>query len=251
MSLETNRDLEVREANRRFYDAVADVYEEVDGRRTDTVLAWLAGTLEALSRKTEAKVLLDFGCGSGVVMGCGKRFFDRTYGVDISPEILKVAQESGSGVFCGEGTAIPLKDNSVDVIVCFAVLHHIFDHRPLAREFYRVLKRDGILYTDHDMDSAFNDRFAPLLKIYRFVFDARRRYAKARGEITKELYDLTEVHSEGIDSDATVAALKDAVFRDITRRYHWFGLSGLFNRIMKKKLFKKGLAPLVSITVVK
>ena len=169
----------VREANRRFYDIAADVYEEVDGRRTPEVLDWLRDTLLGLKGEAGGEVLLDFGCGSGVVVGCARGIFASPIGMDISPGICKVAKEKSPLVLCGEGEAIPLKDGSVDIVVCFAVLHHILDHGPLIKEIHRVLKKGGILYTDHDMDSAFSNRFRWPLKLYRALFDASKRFAEA------------------------------------------------------------------------
>jgi ubiquinone/menaquinone biosynthesis C-methylase UbiE len=247
MTSDNGLDSRVREANRRFYDIVADVYEEVDGRRTGEVLAWLGGTLKDLSEETSGSVLLDFGCGNGVVMECGHQHFRHTYGIDLSLEILKAGKGRHGSVMCGEASAIPIKDNSVDVVVCFAVLHHILNHTPLVKELYRVLKKGGILYTDHDMDSSFNDRFRLPLRLYRYVFDAGRRYMKAKREVTKEMYRLSEIHADGIDSTAIMERLKEEGFKDVVLRYHWFGLSGLFNRIMRKRGFSRGLAPLVSI----
>jgi ubiquinone/menaquinone biosynthesis C-methylase UbiE len=240
-------DSRVKRANRRFYDIVADVYEELDGRRTEEVLAWLRSSLKELSATTSGEVLLDIGCGSGVVMDCGSQYFRHTYGMDISPEILKVAKGRSSSVFCGEASAIPLKDNSVDVVVCFSVLHHIFDHRPLIREVFRVLKKRGVLYTDHDMDRSFFERFRLPLKVYRYVFDSCKRYMRAKKEITEEMYRLSEVHSEGIDSDTILDQLKGEGFKEITRHYHWFGLSSVLNRMMNHRRFKSGFAPLVSV----
>lgn len=237
----------IKEANRRFYDIVAPVYEEIDGRRTDEVIAWLSENLKGLSKETSGEVLLDFGCGSGVVSDCGRRYFKRTYGIDISPEILKIASEKADGVICGEANGIPLKDNSVDVIVCFAVLHHLFDHKSLLKEVYRVLKKGGILYTDHDMDKFFYDRFRLPLKVYRSIFNAGRRYMKARSEITEEMYRLSEIHSDGIDSNSILSILKEEGFMKVDGFYHWFGLNSLTNRLIKQRRFSKGSAPLFSI----
>lgn len=237
----------IKEANRRFYDIVAPVYEEIDGRRTGEVLAWLSENLKGLSNRTSGDVLLDFGCGSGVVSDCGRRYFKRTYGMDISPEILKIALERADGVICGEANSIPLKDNSVDVIVCFAVLHHIFGHKSLLKEAHRVLKKGGILYTDHDMDKYFYDRFRLPLKVYRFIFNAGRRYMRAKSGVTEEMYKLSEIHSDGIDSDSILSILKEEGFMKVDGFYHWYGLNNITNRLMKQRRFLKGAAPLFSI----
>jgi ubiquinone/menaquinone biosynthesis C-methylase UbiE len=237
----------VKKANRAFYDIAADVYESIDGRRTHDVIIWLCNTLKELSEMTSGEVLLDLGCGSGVVMNSGKVHFKKVYGIDISPEMLKIAKGASDRVICAESSSIPLKDNSVDVVVCFAVMHHILDHRPLLKEIFRVLKKGGLLYTDHDLDKAFNDKFSVPLKIYRHIFNSGKRYMRVKKEITKEMYKLSEVHSEGIDSEAILAQLRAEGFIDIMLNFHWFGLSKIFNILMKHKSFRRGFAPLVSI----
>ena len=241
-----NIDSRVKEANRVFYDAVAEVYEEIDGRRNDEMISWIASILKRTKDMTSGEVLLDLGCGSGVVMKSGKGLFEHIYGIDISPGILKSIKEFH--VVCGECSFIPLKDESVDVAVCFSTLHHIYDHKPLFNEVYRVLKKGGALYTDHDMDKYFTRNFYYPLKLYRrFANDMEERYVNSKKEITHELYKLSEIHSDGVDSLQILEQLKETGFRDIKPRYHWYGLSGFFNALMGNRNYTRGFAPSFSV----
>jgi len=43
----------------------------------------------------------------------------------------------------GDVIEIPLKNNSVDSIICMAVIEHIIDPKKLLKEFYRILKPKG------------------------------------------------------------------------------------------------------------
>ncbi len=45
----------VKRANRELYDLVADRYEDVDGRRSPELEAWLRGTLGGLAERTGGK----------------------------------------------------------------------------------------------------------------------------------------------------------------------------------------------------
>jgi SAM-dependent methyltransferase len=47
-----------------------------------------------------------------------------------------------------DGHQLPLKDNSVDVVICQAVLHHVMDPFRCVDEFWRVLRHDGIVYAE-------------------------------------------------------------------------------------------------------
>ena len=66
---------------------------------------------------------------------------------------------------------IPLEDNSVDAIICSAILEHVEEPQKAVREMYRVLKPGGycfiyvpFLYYYHPMKGYYGD-------FYRFTYD--------------------------------------------------------------------------------
>ena len=240
----------VRQANKEFYDIAAATYEQTDGRRTEEFLTWIEKQLKQVRQSCPGGTLLDLGCGSGIVMRCANNSFDNVFGIDISVEILKKAKDNGY-LICGDGAFLPFADNSIDAVVCFAALHHLYDHRPVVQELYRVLKPGGIFYSDHDMSKEFSDRFKWPLKLYRYIFNAQRKYQKANTNLNKELYELTEIHESGIDQDDLVNLFISQGYSKVTQSFHWYGLSEIFNFIMGKRNMSKGLAPLLRIWVVK
>lgn len=242
-----NLDARVKAANKLFYNTVADVYEKVDGRRSEEVILWLNDIARNLSNSTGGESLLDIGCGSGVLMKAGGRHFKHIFGIDISSNILKCIDTPSDGLVCGDLAFLPFKNESFDAISCFAVLHHIYDHTSIFKEAHRVLKKGGILYTDHDMDAAFMKRFNLPMMVYRNLFNMKKRYLKEKRELKRELYDLSEIHASGIDSGRVVKQLKEIGFVEIKQQYHWFGLNKVINKIIGKKLFQRGFAPLISI----
>lgn len=244
--------MDVKNANRIFYDLAADVYEQVDGRRNEEVSKWLDGIIEDLSKKTSGETLLDLGCGTGFVMRKASKYFKKIYGIDISQKMVnKIELLPNMKVFTGDIENLPFENESFDVVISVAVLHHISDHTSVIREVYRVLKKEGIFYTDHDIDRRFVKIFYIPLKIYRKIFDAEKRYIKANKNITRELYELSEVHSDGIDVNNLIRDLKSIGFSEIQVYYHWIGLSNFINNIMKlfgnKRNFLRGFAPSFSI----
>ena len=46
----------------------------------------------------------------------------------------------------GSVTNMPLKSASVDTVLCFNLLEHVFDHKAALREIYRVMKPGAVLY---------------------------------------------------------------------------------------------------------
>ena len=240
----------VLDANREVYDSIADIYEEVDGRRTDEVMEWFDDELETLSEMTSGGRILDFGCGTGLVLKKSKRFFDEAYGVDVSLNILKQITSQCNGLIVNDGRPLPFRDNSFDSVIFFSVLHHLFDVKPYFEEACRILKPGGILYTDHDLDNKFYRRFYYPLKAYRMLFNEAKTIERSKG-VSEETVKLSEYHSDGLKKEEVARALNDAGFRDIKFSYHWQGLNKILNKVFGGKRFPSGLAPLASITAVK
>ncbi|MBU1995795.1 MAG: class I SAM-dependent methyltransferase [Candidatus Omnitrophica bacterium] len=164
--------------------------------------------------------------------------------------ILKNNKENFTSSIVSDVDQLPFKINSFDAITCFAVLHHLYNFEDLIKEISRVLKPGGIFYSDHDMELLFYKRFYPLLKLYRMFHNASNKYQEASNVISKEVYDLTEVHENGIDA-ITIASFFEKHGFNVTIKYHWFGLNLLTNKIMGKKTYRRGLAPLFSIIAIK
>jgi SAM-dependent methyltransferase len=97
--------------------------------------------------------VLDFGCGTGEIstqlalLGC------TVVGIDVTPELIAIAarraQLDGVRARCSFVEApiqeAGLADRSFDVVLCFAVLHHV-DIRAVMPHLLRVLKPGGIFF---------------------------------------------------------------------------------------------------------
>jgi ubiquinone/menaquinone biosynthesis C-methylase UbiE len=118
------------------------------------VLASLGcGNPTALAELKEGEVVLDLGSGGGIdVLLSAKRVgpSGKAYGLDMTDDMLALARrnalEAGATnveFLKGEIEAIPLADNSVDVIISNCVVNLSSDKRSVLREAYRVLKPGG------------------------------------------------------------------------------------------------------------
>ena len=65
----------VKTANREFYNAVADNYEAVDGRRSPALETWLRRNLTDFRARVPDSSLLDIGAGSGLVTRCAEGLY--------------------------------------------------------------------------------------------------------------------------------------------------------------------------------
>jgi len=126
---------------------------------TVDVEKWLKEDGEVFSKEIgikEGQVVLDFGCGVGhytipaakVVGEEGK-----VYAVDKDKEplekLMEVAKSEGLEDIVPVETSgnlkLDLKDESVDVVLLYDIIHYIEGREKLFEEVHRVLKREGFL----------------------------------------------------------------------------------------------------------
>jgi SAM-dependent methyltransferase len=111
------------------------------------------GNPTALAELRPGEVVLDLGSGGGIdVLLSAKRVGPegKAYGLDMTDEMLALARknQAAAGVenvefLKGEIEAIPLPDNSVDVIISNCVINLSGDKQRVLREAFRVLKPGG------------------------------------------------------------------------------------------------------------
>lgn len=127
---------------------------ETDGIPAEAVLASLGcGNPTALAELREGETVLDLGSGGGIDVLLSARRVGPTgkaYGVDMTGEMLELARENQrrAGVenvefLEGHIEALPLPDDSVDVIISNCVINLSADKRRVLAEAFRVLKPGG------------------------------------------------------------------------------------------------------------
>src|SRR5215467_1294174 len=83
------------------------------------------------SGDVEGKTVLDLGCGTGENFVPLIKRGARTIGLDISPELIRLAQrrtddaELQSDLRVRSAYATDLPDQSIDVIFCMSLIHHL------------------------------------------------------------------------------------------------------------------------------
>ena len=101
------------------------------------------------------KLILDVGCGSGIDALIAANNGGKIIALDIhhlekikNPVLLKTRLDKNIQFLNGDGTVLPFKSNSFDVVYSFSVLDHIPTdelRRRAIKEFARVLKKGGRL----------------------------------------------------------------------------------------------------------
>jgi ubiquinone/menaquinone biosynthesis C-methylase UbiE len=95
------------------------------------------------------KIVLDIASGEGYGSNLLAQNAKSVFGVDISEEAVKHAQEKYTSpnlkYLKGNTSEIPLGDHTVDVIISFETLEHHDQHTRMMLECKRVLKENGLL----------------------------------------------------------------------------------------------------------
>jgi ubiquinone/menaquinone biosynthesis C-methylase UbiE len=96
--------------------------------------------------KFKNEFILDLGCGKGLFLEILKEYKSHLYGADISPEMIKNAQEriaNYAELKVADSENLPWVDNTFDIIVCILSFHHYPSPEKSIEEMKRVLKNNG------------------------------------------------------------------------------------------------------------
>src|SRR5260221_5592447 len=132
-----------------LYDAAQK--EQVPGEALQASLG--CGNPTALAKLNPGEVVLDLGSGGGidVLLSAGRvGATGKAFGLDMTDEMLALANENKRKAGAtnveflkGEIEAIPLPDNSVDVIISNCVINLSADKQRVIDEAFRVLRPQG------------------------------------------------------------------------------------------------------------
>lgn len=152
---------ELMYGNKKFYTTVELSLNYIDGWLKDHV---------------EGKIFLDYACGNGrYVVQAAQHGAELAIGLDISDVSVengrKAAKAAGVGKRCsfvqGDCEATGLPDESVDVILCSGMLHHL-DLSYAFPELRRILKPGGKILAVEALD------YNPVIKLYRTLTPTMR-----------------------------------------------------------------------------
>ena len=132
----------------RQYDDL--VHEWDDPHGSFAMLHWLAEARADLVPPAgrEGGVLLDVACGGGLFAPHARARGYRHVGVDLSRSGLEVARRRGVLPAEGDATALPIRTESVDLVLAGEVLEHVPDLPGVVAELCRVLRPGGRVVLD-------------------------------------------------------------------------------------------------------
>lgn len=130
------------------YDDLADQWWHPAG--SFAMLQWIAAARAALvpPATRDGAVLVDLGCGAGLMAPHlhGKGY--RHVGVDLTASALAQAARHGVTAVRGDVAAVPLADGCADVVAAGEILEHVPDLAGAVAEACRLLRPGGLLVID-------------------------------------------------------------------------------------------------------
>ena len=181
--------LQVKAANIHIYDDVSNAYEEhADGlvayREQLLFLKAIAADYAGEWERGRSRVMVDVGCGPGVGLEAGATLFDDIVGVDISLANLVAVAEQGYIAVLGDAERLPFRSGSIDVVGCFAAMHHFPDAAGFISSAHDCLRTGGALVTGCDPSKS-SMTFGPLAKL---VWDLRKPVYRALSSSSDRFY---------------------------------------------------------------
>ena len=160
--------------SREHFDRQAAIYDERETMYYSKLPKFSCHDTAARLQNIRYRKLLDVGCGTGYLIELLKKQnqYAAYYGLDISPEMLKIAQQRFDGgveLTEGSSSSLPYRNQSFDVVTCIQSFHHYPEPEKAMSEAFRVLLPGGIyLLSDTGCSGFFkwfdNHIFLPLLK---------------------------------------------------------------------------------------
>ena len=203
--------------------AFRELLTDRDIRKNSTLQSFdqISGHLDRLTARPESiDTILDVGCNrGGFAAALGEHVNAETvYGIDIDPDCRERAQERGLKTFAVdiETDSIPLKDDSVDLVVSFGLIEHLTYYDTLFAETHRVLDAGWFWLSTPNLGSWLNrlallfgyqPRNVEISRDYAAgtlpVYDANSFLNHVSAPTYKALIDLLEHHGfEPVDSVA-------------------------------------------------
>ncbi|MHB9072546.1 MAG: class I SAM-dependent methyltransferase [Desulfobaccales bacterium] len=154
-----------------------DLESRVMNLQSDNIID-IHDILDKLDALKDGIVFVDLGCGNGqaTVKYLGNKKSARIFAIDIANKLCDKNQNQISLIQADLDFAIPLKDNSVDVIVCNQTIEHLKNLEKYFLELRRVLHPDGIAVISSVNLSSFHSIIMLCLTIYPTILTPFRVY---------------------------------------------------------------------------
>ena len=155
--------------NREVNDRVSRDYDRLHGEifnaiEQERLKKALSAAVEAVKTGAQPLKALDYGCGSGNLTRHLIELGMETVSADISEGFLALIERNFSQTGLSKVLKINGKDlsnvpsNEFDLAATYSVLHHVPDYLQIVKEMARVVKPNGVIYIDHEVNKSYYQR---------------------------------------------------------------------------------------------
>ena len=197
--------------------------------------ALIAEVVDGLLR--QSPVVLDIGSGTGLIKRwLGDRYGRRIFGIEPDFRWSEVRED----LIAADASALPVRTNSVDLILCNNVYEHVRAQEELLREMYRALRPSGKVYF------TVGSRFQVMEPHFRLPFlswlppRAAERYLQLTGrgdtyqDIRFPIYSrlMSQLRTVGFSVKNVTSDLLFSGRTALSRRYRWARIAGVLPRCL-------------------
>jgi len=189
--------------------------------------------IENILSSYRSEKLLDVGCGTGNVLRLAAKYYKQCYGADLSYNLVNQLKKRQPelNLLHADSYNLPFIDNTFDVVSYYAILHHVYNFKSVLKESFRVLKKGGILYIDHDPNYFFG-------RIYNIYYRVRFVYKPGFGSKLADDSEWHHTHSGGLNPLSIKAFLEKYKFSSVDLKFRLTSNSSLsaFQKIIRKMM---------------
>jgi len=181
-------------------------------------LHWLTAAIGRYFPMPSKGPALDVGTGCGILIPSLSRQFDTVISLDIETEFLSQIKNrpiAGANIhyITGDVRALPVRDDTAELIVCAEVLEHIDNDLACLKEIIRVLKPGGILMLSTPQPRSLLEFTASIVLRRSMMQLVRRIYRepvqptghinlmsarRLAGKLTRIGFTIIETHKSGL-----------------------------------------------------
>lgn len=232
----------VIEANIALHSKMSDDYSTCEPHFRAENIANVEAKLKPIFEQTNAKKMLDLGCGTGFVINIAKKYVAEIHGVDVTKAMMDKVDKSGSAkieLFEHDTGTFPAAAGTYDMVTAYSFLHHLYDVTPTLKTAFNALRDGGIFYADLDPNYYFwegvnkldrNGEYDGIVKREIEMVTYKDEDIEKNFGVDKDVFNSAEYGKNikgGFKAEELEASLKNIGFKKVTFFYHWFIGQGL------------------------
>ena len=248
MTIEITKDLDsqvVIDANIALHTRLADEYNNEPHFRPENIEK-VDQRIAGLVKQTQARRLLDLGCGTGFVIHIAKRYVTEVHGVDVTKAMMNKVDLSGPAriVLHQHDTGTFQPPGVFDMVTAYSFLHHLYDIAPTLQTAYKALRPGGVFYADLEPNYYFwegiNDlnrsgNYDPIVRREIEMVTYKDEDIEKTFGVDKAVFNQAEYGksiANGFREEQLRDLLHEAGFSRVEMFYHWFiGQGALINDV--------------------